>query len=228
MRWCITLFSNKQGGLGFHKVVHIQKKSPTALVWRWQQFCNWSQTWPGAYIVYINTTCLHLKFAPLAKPIIKATNYPHTLWPPQFWLEVQMQRHTRVTNVHIHTYIDKACLTQQDHNPMIHAQHWSGPDWWWKFMLVTIITSVRFIIHQVFPHEHFGPSGSQFTTKEYTFYLKSATYIPCPFALCPLQHIIQNVPITRSHNLAIHISVVNTHAHTNNLQLNLHWSRYYT
>jgi len=68
---------------------------------------------------------------------------------------------------------------------------------------------------------NYSPYASQFSTYEYTL-SPLISNIPCPFALRPLQHITQSIPATRSHSLAIHISVVNTHI--NNQQPKLHWS----
>ena len=46
--------------------------------------------------------------------------------------------------------------------------------------------------------------------------------ILCPYALCPLQHIIQSRLVPRSHSLAILIPVVNKHTQ-NNQQSKQYW-----
>ena len=47
-----------------------------------------------------------------------------------------------------------------------------------------------------------------------TLYFCVHNILSCPCALCPLQHITQSIPATRSNSLAIPIPVVNTHTQT--------------
>ena len=52
-----------------------------------------------------------------------------------------------------------------------------------------------------------------------SYIYKYLTYVPCPFAFCPLQQITQSIQAAvKSHNLAIPIPVVNTYIHIINSQ----------